>query len=103
MPATSRRGGIRPVLPYKDIGIFSHDAILNSINSQSYNAVINKQGVVEIEYGEYPQYAVTRTFGKTLDKELLAGKLIKTGKQYHIDKVYADLINQAFHPQSLDE
>ena len=68
-----RSGGIRPVLPYADIpGVLK-------------NAKRNNRGVLEVEYGEYPQYVVDTSLGRKLDSEFAAGILRKTGKTYTTD------------------
>lgn len=40
---------------------------------------------MEVEYGEYPQYAVDANLGRTLDREFASGRLKKTGKTYTTD------------------
>ena len=66
-------GGIRPALPF------------SSISDISLNGVRGRSGILEVEYGEYPQYAVDTSLGRTLDSEFSAGRLKKTGKTYTTD------------------
>jgi len=46
--------GIRPVIPFSDI------------NDISKTAVITSEGVLEVKYGEYPQYSVDESLENTL-------------------------------------
>ena len=65
-----RSGGIRPVLPYADIpGVLK-------------KAKRNNRGILEVEYGEYPQYAPGFDIQRTLADEFSKGTLRKTGKTY---------------------
>ena len=73
--ACSRAGGIRPALPF------------SSISDISPIGVRGRSGVLEVEYGEYPQYAVDTRLARTLDSEYSAGRLKKTGKTYITDSV----------------
>ena len=66
-------GGIRPVL------LCSNDFYFAKIAT---NVVLRKSGLLEVEYGEYPQYAVDAKLARTLDIEFSKGKLKKTGKIY---------------------
>lgn len=63
-------GCVRPVLPY------------SNISDISSNGVRGRSGLLEVEYGEYLQYAVDSRLGKTLDYEFSAGRLKRTGKTY---------------------
>ena len=68
--AGKRCGAVRPVLPF------------SSISDISPNGVRGRSGFLEVEYGEYPQYAVDTRLARTLDSEYSAGRLKKTGKKY---------------------
>lgn len=69
----NRNFAIRPVLPLLNISDISIDKIKR------------KHGLLEGEYGEYPQYAVDRNLSKILFFNLSTGKLEKTGKTYTTD------------------
>lgn len=69
----ARDYGVRPVLPYSNI----YDI--------SSNGVRGRSGILEVEYGEYPQYAVDKNLKKTLNDEFSAGRLKRTGKTYTTD------------------
>ena len=71
----ARDGGIRPVIP------------MSSIRDILDNAVRNEHGILEVEYGEYPQYAVEASLGEILEKEFTEGRLKRTGKTYTTDSV----------------
>lgn len=66
---STSRCGIRPVLHFADGDM--PDKRTRSI-----------EGLEEIQSGEYPQLAVSREMARTLDRELSAGRLRKTGKSY---------------------
>ena len=68
-----RSGAVRPALPF------------SSISDISPNVVRGRSGFLEVEYGEYPQYAVDTRLARTLDSEYSAGRLKKTGKTYTTD------------------
>lgn len=74
--SVSQDDGIRPVF-YSD----------NFIEI-SANAVIGNDGVLEVEYGEYPQYAASLELSKILEEKYVNKTLNKTGKTYttNIDK-----------------
>ena len=71
--AGKRIGCIRPALPYSNI---------SDISSNGERGI---DGILEVEYGEYPQYAVDSSLGRTLESEFLASRLRKTGKTYTTD------------------
>lgn len=65
--------GLRPVLPFTNI----KDLVL--IEDAGDNPIF------EVEYGEYPQNVVEGSLAIKLDEELLAGRLNKTSKVYHVN------------------
>lgn len=67
--ANIRNAGIRPVLECSNL-------------SDYFDTSGN---VYEIEYGEYPQYAVSDMLSSKLEKKYLANKLSRTGKTYTTD------------------
>ena len=64
--------GIRPIMSY------------SNISDISSNAVKEKNGLLEVEYGEYPQYTVDKATQEKLDGELMTGRIRKTGKTYTV-------------------
>ena len=89
--ADSRSGGIRPVLPF------------SSISDISPNGVRGRSGFLEVEYGEYPQYVVDTSLGRTLDSEFSAGRLRKTGKTYTTDSRRWNARSEKFNPVEHEE
>lgn len=71
----SRTGGARPALPY------------SSISSISSNGVRGRNGILEVEYGEYPQTIVSEDFARTLERAYSNRTINQTGKSYTTDSV----------------
>ena len=75
-----RADGARPALPY------------SSISSISSNGVIGRNGILEVEYGEYPQTVVSEDFSRILEKAFVNmpysnNEMKTTGKSYTTDSV----------------
>ena len=69
----SRNGGIRPAINLKNLkGIDKH-------------AVVNSEGIKEIQYGEYPQTVASKTASAQLNMALADGSLKKTGRKFTYD------------------
>lgn len=64
---------------------------------------MGRSGLFEVEYGEYPQYAVDSRLGKTLDDEFSAGRLKRTGKTYTINSNKWDENSKKFNPVEYEE
>lgn len=79
-----RDGGGRPALPYSEI------------SSIASNRVRGVNGVIEVEYGEYPQTVVDKTYSNNLDIAYKSGSLGLTGKSYTTDSVKLGNYNQIF-------
>ncbi len=95
-----RTAGIRPVLPF------------SSLNSIPVNNELSKKraedGIFEVEYGYYPQKAVSKDMQLELEQEFKRGKLLKTGKGYTVNsKEYdfddSDYDGENFEPKKYDE
>ena len=89
--AGKRSGAVRPALPF------------SNISDISPNGVRGRSGFVEVEYGEYPQYAVDASLGRTLDSEFSAGRLRKTGKTYTTDSRNWNARSEKFSPVEHEE
>ena len=89
--AGKRSGAVRPVLPY------------SNISDISPNGVRGRSGFLEVEYGEYPQYVVDTSLGRTLDSEFSAGRLRKTGKTYTTDSRRWNARSEKFNPIEHEE
>ena len=89
--AGERTSAVRPALPY------------SNISDISSNVVRGRSGLLEVEYGEYPQYAVDSRLGRTLDDEFSAGRLKRTGKTYTTDSREWDENFEKFSPIEHEE
>lgn len=86
-----REGGIRPVLYYS-----SFSEILNKANRSFTN-----NGVLEIEYGYYPQTVASSKLQKELTDNF--GKLKKTENTYTIDGISSKEYEKSFLPTIINE
>lgn len=68
--------GARPVLSFSSI---------KDIPSNGLGITIGKNGILEVEYGYYPQTAVSKTVQEKLQTLLETNKLKKTGNEYTIN------------------
>ena len=89
--AGKRSGSIRPVLPF------------SNISDISVNGVKGRHGFLEVEYGEYPQYAVDTNLGRILDDSFQSGVLRKTGKTYTTDSRRWNANSERFSPVQHEE
>ena len=71
----NRNGGARPALSY------------SSISQVSSNGVRERNGILEVEYGEYPQTIVSEDFARTLERAYSNRTINQTGKKYTTDSV----------------
>ena len=78
--------GIRPILSFSQIK--------DNIN----NYKINEDGIIEIEYGEYPQHAVDNILQEELEKLYQDNILNKTWKTYTTDSRKYSEYNNGFLP-----
>lgn len=87
-----REVAARPALPF------------SSIQSISTTVVCGNDGILEVEFGEYPQKAVSKDFGIILDSNLSMGRLKETGKTYMTDSApESDWDECEFQPRELIE
>ena len=75
-----RSGGARPALPY------------SSISSISSNGVRGSSGIIEVEYGEYPQTIVDEGYSRELERLYNSNNLRTTGKSYTTDSVRYNVV-----------
>ena len=80
----NRALGIRPTLPY------------SLISEICLNKVIINDKILEIEYGEYPQYIVPKGFSRFLESAYSKRLLNKTEKKYITDSVDVNYYNVPF-------
>lgn len=81
------QAGARPALSF------------SSIQSISTNGVQVDDGILEVEFGEYPQKAVPKDFATMLDFELSNGILKETGKKYTTDSIKSEDRPLNFYPR----
>ena len=94
--ANKRLGGARPALPYL------------SISSVSSNEVRGDNGILEVEYGEYPQTVVSEDFSRILEKAFANmpysnNEMKTTGKSYTTDSVRYQDTDTPFQPRTHTE
>ena len=87
-----RSAAVRPV--FQSFKIFSQI---------SPNRVRGYRGTEEVEYGEYPQYAVNLKMQSILESEYNDGRLNKTGKSYTFDLVKPNDFDIGFKPVTYKE
>lgn len=73
---TNRRGGGRPALPYSQISKFCQNKVI-------------KDGILQVEYGFYPQYIANSEY---LEAKYKNNQLIATGKYYTTDSINVSII-----------
>lgn len=83
--------GIRPRIDY------------SLIKDKSTNVTEIIPGVLEVEYGEYPQYVVNEKLEKELFEVFKNGELKKTGKTYTIDNADIYALEQKFEGRAFAE
>jgi len=69
-----RHGGARPALPFSSI---------SNIPTNGESGKRARDGLLEVEYGYYPQKAVSRDMQERLERAYLNRKYIKNKKQLH--------------------
>ena len=88
-----RHGGARPALPY------------SSISRVSSNKVRGRNGIFEVEYGEYPQTVVSEDFSRILEMAFANmsysnNEMKATGKSYTTDSVRYQDTDTPFQPKT---
>ena len=90
----SRRGGARPALPFSNI---------NSIPTNGSRARRAQDGILEVEYGYYPQKAASRDMQERLERAYRNGSISRTKNSYTTDSVSYDEYDTPFSPKTHDE
>ena len=62
-----------------------------------------RDGIMEVEYGYYPQKAVPKTMQMRLETAYQRGNIQKTQNSYTVDTVRCDDYNIRFSPQKYEE
>ena len=89
-----RYGGARPALPFSSI---------SNIPTNGESGKRARDGVLEVEYGYYPQKAVSRDMQERLERAYRSSSISKTGNSYTTDSVAYDDYDTAFQPQTHQE
>lgn len=89
-----RDGGARPALPFSSI---------SSIPTNGESGKRARDGVLEVEYGYYPQSAVTRGLQQELERQFTSGRLTKTGNGYTTDSRKFNEDEEKFKAQRHEE
>lgn len=86
--------GARPALPFSSIG---------SIPTNGESGKRAKDGILEVEYGYYPQKAASKDMQERLEREYKSGKLSKTGNSYTTDSRKYDVFDEKFLARKHEE
>ena len=73
---TGRNGGARPALPFSEV---------SSIPTNGESGKRARDGILEVEYGYYPQKAVSRDMQERLERAYRSGNISKTRNSYTTD------------------
>ena len=86
---------IRPIMHIKDY---------NTFNYTKNNEIETENGIIEVQYGEYPQYAPEQKIQELLEKEYQSNKLKITGKKYTFNsRINPEKDNYEFNPAKYNE
>ena len=89
-----RLGGARPALPFSSI---------SSIPTNGESGKRARDGILEVEYGYYPQKAVSKDMQERLEREYRSGRLSKTRNSYTTDSTRYTEYDTTFEPQTHQE
>ena len=76
IPVNERYGGARPALPFSSIG---------SIPTNGESGKRGRDGILEVEYGYYPQKAVSKDMQERLERAYRSGSISRTRNSYTTD------------------
>ena len=89
-----RDGGARPALSFSSI---------SSIPTNGESGKRARDGILEVEYGYYPQKAVSKEMQERLEREYRSGRLSKTRNSYTTDSTRYTEYGTTFEPQTHQE
>ena len=89
-----RTGGARPALPFSEV---------SSIPTNGESGKRAKDGVLEVEYGYYPQKAASRDMQERLERAYRSGNISKTRNSYTTDSRRYNAYNEKFVPKQHEE
>ena len=91
---SARECGARPALPFSEA---------SSIPTNGESVKRAKDGVLEVEYGYYPQKAVSTDMQEILERAYESGNISKTGNTYTTDSRKPNAYNEKFIPIQHEE
>ena len=89
-----RDGGARPALPFSSI---------SSIPTNGESGKRARDGILEVEYGYYPQKAVSRDMQERLERAYRSGSISKTRNTYTTDSRKYDAYDEKFLAKQHEE
>ena len=89
-----RNGGARPALPFSSIG---------SIPTNGESGKRGRDGILEVEYGYYPQKAVSKDMQERLERAYRSGSISRTRNSYTTDSRKYDAYDEKFLAKQHEE
>lgn len=89
-----RNGGARPALPFSSI---------SNIPTNGESGKRARDGILEVEYGYYPQRAVSRDMQEMLERAYRRGNISKTRNTYTTDSEKCDAYSRPFKAKAHEE
>ena len=89
-----RNSGARPALLFSSIG---------SIPTNGESGKRARDGILEVEYGYYPQKAVSKDMQERLERTYRSGSISKTRNSYTTDSIAYNEYDTSFQPQTHQE
>ena len=89
-----RNSGARPALLFSSIG---------SIPTNGESGKRARDGILEVEYGYYPQKAVSKDMQERLERAYRSGSISKTRNSYTTDSIAYNEYDTSFQPQTHQE
>ena len=94
IPVNRRYGGARPALPFSSV---------SNIPTNGESGKRARDGILEVEYGYYPQKAVSRDMQERLERAYRSGNISKTRNSYTTDSRRYNAYNEKFAPKQHEE
>ena len=89
-----RNGGARPALPFSSI---------SKIPTNGESGKRARDGILEVEYGYYPQKAVSKDMQNRLEREFKSGRVSRTRNTYTTDSKRYNAYDEKFEPKQHQE
>ena len=96
LSVSERNYGARPALPFSSIS----NIPTNGVSSGTKKS---KDGILEVEYGYYPQKAVSKILQNKLEQVYKDGNIKETGNKYTTDSRRDDEYDETFSKRELEE